>query len=163
GYAMGRPDRARLGRRVQPLPSLAPDRQGGAPPGPAFLPPAPRHGWLSGAPPLEVWETSSGPACPFLSFLSAGAPPCVPSPPCPGRALNDAFARLLRGPAAIDRDRGARDLVCRCRAQEGDSAAKLRRRGEIEGWLLFGEKLLGRFLLADASLRSDVANLFLDQ
>jgi hypothetical protein len=57
---------------------------------------------------------------------------------------------LPRSPAAIDGDRGAGDLVCRSRTQEGDRAAELRRRGEIEGWLLFGKKLFGRFLLTDA-------------
>ena len=36
------------------------------------------------------------------------------------------------GPAAVDRDCGAHDLVRRSRAQKSDGAAKLRRRGEVE-------------------------------
>jgi hypothetical protein len=70
---------------------------------------------------------------------------------------------LLRSPAAIDRDRRARDLVCGSPTQEGNRAAKLFRRDEIRGRLFLSQEFLECLLLTDASLRSDVADLLFDQ
>src|SRR5262245_50826901 len=101
---------------------------------------------------------------PCLARRSAAARPMPELPPVTITTFSfRMFEFLLRGPAAIDGDRGARDLVRRGRAQEGHRAAELCRRDKIQRGLLFRQQLVGRLLLADMPVRGDVADLLFDQ
>src|SRR5512145_1140570 len=86
-------------------------------------------------------ETDTTPA----RFVATSSPAVANGISC-SIDLNGVCMRLLRGPAAVDRQCHAADLRRRLRAQEYRSRPDLLGCGELERGLLLGEQLHFRFL-----------------